>query len=127
MRLLTFLAQVSSSIYMSFFYLFDGQLIALRGCVVEEHDQGHLERAQHVILVTTREFGTDRGTYQGITPFQLSLIVLRLIVVMEMAHPRLKLSRQLHLLECLICRPAARGQNGNLEVNIRCLLLFLRG
>jgi hypothetical protein len=55
------------------------------------------------------------------------VIVLRLIVVLKMAHPGLKLSRHLHLLECLICRPVARGQNCHLEVNISCLLLFLRG
>jgi hypothetical protein len=47
-----------------FFDLFDGQLIALRGCVVEEHDQGHLDGAQHEIVVMTREFCTDRGTSQ---------------------------------------------------------------
>jgi hypothetical protein len=53
------------------------------------------------------------------------VIVLRLIVILEMAHPGLKLSWHLHLLECLISRPVARGQNSNLEVKIWSLLLFL--
>ena len=109
-----------------FFDLFDGQLIALRGCVVIEHDQRHLDRAQHEIVVTARELCSDCSTSQRITPFQQSVIVLLLIIILEMAHPGLKLSRHLHILECLICRPVTRGQNGNLEVNITSLLLFLR-
>ena len=108
-----------------FFDLFDGQLVALQGFVVEKHDQGHLDGAQHEIVVTGREFGTDSGTSQGITPFQQPVIVLRLIVILEMAHPGVKLSWHLHLLECLVSRPVARGQNSNLEVKIWSLLLFL--
>ena len=108
-----------------FFDLFDSQLVALQGFVVEEHDQGHLDGAQHEIVVTGREFGTDSGTAQGITPFQQSVIILRLIVVLEMAHPGLKLSWHLHLLECLVSWPVARGQNSNLEVKIWSLFLFL--
>lgn len=107
------------------FDLFDSQLVPLQGFVVEEHDQGHLDGAQHEIVVTAREFGTDSGTAQGIAPFEQSVVVLRLIVVLEMAHAGLKLSWHLHLLECLVSRPVARGQNSNLEVKIWSLLLFL--
>jgi hypothetical protein len=58
--------------YHEFFDLFDSQLVALQGFVVKEHDQGHLDGAQHEIVVSVllvlllvEVESPDRGRTEG--------------------------------------------------------------
>lgn len=104
----------------------DGHLIPCVGGIVEKHDQTHLNRAENAIIIAASwEFCAYRRASQGVAPFNLSVIVFALIVVLEMPHARLELSWDLHVLECFVSWPVTSGKSCDLEINGACFLFLL--